>query len=469
MSKQSVFSIFSINELLASPRLKPIIERLHPAAVVATVKGVYEDVTREMLSAASERRVPEIADLTEKILARLQDIEKKGNRLEIDGGGVIFRRNRLLAPLGRRTLDEMLWRLDVPVLEFPDESLDRAEAEPLDRLAPTPASVAKTLCARTGAEDALFFASCDLAEIALFQIFGKNGPILTARRDMTEDSSGRRIADLMAFSPAPVIEVGASNGVRGDDFFAFTQQELGLIRLAAGVSSGLKPPLSVEQMRQLAESTRPWNAPILLRVDFAPLLDLSDIFLDPVPAIGEWLETGPDLLLFGGGQLLGGPDCGILLGRRRFLDILRRSKTTGLFLPHRADLAGLSKALELQRGRDEAEREIPIIRLICSQRANLLNRAERLAPQLRAAAALESVEIRDAFARLTPAPDVGRLGSVVLALRPRKRSAAELSALLANGSPAVLAPVEGDEVTLNLKTILPQHDALIAQAVESMA
>ena len=469
MSKQSVFSIFSIQELLASPRLMPIIERLHPAAVIATVKGVCDDVSREMFSAATERRVPELADLTDKILARLQDVERRGNRLAIDASGVIFRHTPMISPLGRQTLDEMLWRLSVPLADTPDDTfLAEPAPETVERFVPTCASTAKTLCARTGAEDALFFGSCDQAETALFQTFGQKGAILTARRDMTEDTRGRRLADLMAFSAAKVIEVGASNGVNSDDFFAETENEIGLVRLAAGIHSDMKPTLSPEATRRLAERIRPQGTPILLRVDFAPLLDLSDLFSDPLPTVGEWLETGPDLLLFSSAQLIGGPDCGVLLGRRTFLDAVRRRKTAGMFLPHRVDLAGLAKTLELARLRDEALRELPILKMIATPAANLRNRAERLAPLIAAIDGVESAEAVDLAATLSLSPGFGRMASSGVAVRFARRTATEAAAQLNSASPSVFAVCDGKTVLLNLKTVLPQHDAMIVRGIETI-
>lgn len=468
MSKQSVFSIFSIQELLTSPRLMPMIERLHPAAVIATVKGVCDDVSREMFSAATERRMPELADLTDKILARLQDVERRGNRLAIDASGVIFRQTPMISPLGRQTLDEMLWRLSVPLADTLDETFSAEANDTVERFVPTCASAAKTLCARTGAEDALFFGSCDQAETALFQTFGKKGAILTARRDMTEDPRGRRMSDLMAFSAAKVIEVGASNGVNSDDFLAEAENEIGLVRLAAGIHSDMKPTLSTEATRRLAERIRPLGAPILLRLDFAPILDLSELFLDPVPTVGEWLETGSDLLLFSSAQLIGGPDCGVLLGRRTFLDAVRRRKTAGMFLPHRVDLAGLAKTLELARLRDEALRELPILKMIATPAANLRNRAERLAPLIEAIEGVESAEAVDSTATLSLSPGFGRMASSSVAIRFARRSADEAAAQLESASPSILAASDGQSVLFNLKTVLPQHDAMITRGVETI-
>ena len=493
MPKPGKFSIFSINELLASPRLRPVIERLHPASVLSTVKGVYEDVSEEMLSAATERRIPDLADLTEKILARLQDIERRGDRLIIDASGILFPTPTFNYALGRTILDEMLWRLDF-LDASPDygvgsalpaamtESDPSGEAAELSRgeepysTAPaqkiTPSTAARVVCSRLGAEDALFFPSPELAELCLFQTFGRGGAILTARRDMTEDHSGRRLADRLSYASAPVIEVGASNSVRLSDYLSPLaaprrgETEVGLIRLASELAAGHPLALLPEEIRTLNEAYP--DVPVLLRCDYAPLIDLSDVFLDPIPTVGDLLATQVDLILFGGGQLIGGPPCGILAGSKQYLDRIRSSSTADLFLPHPIDLAGMVKTFELYKNAQTAEQQILILRLLSLPTANLQNRAERLLPQLRLCRAVKEADIRPATAYLTPDRQGGRLASVALAIKPAGRTAGELAQVLASARPALVGSTDGDVLALNLKTVPPEFDALIVKVFEEL-
>ena len=490
MPKPGKFSIFSINELLASPRLRPVIERLHPASVLSTVKGVYEDVSEEMFSAATERRIPDLADLTEKILARLQDIERRGDRLIIDASGILFPTPTFNYALGRTILDEMLWRLD-----FLDASPDYGEAycspagsesagdpaefsrgeEPYS-VAPaqkiTPSTAARVVCSRLGVEDALFFPSPELAELCLFQTFGRSGAILTARRDMTEDHSGRRLADRLSYSSATVIEVGASNSVRLSDYLSPLavprrgETEVGLIRLASEVAAGHSLALLPEEIRTLNEAYP--DVPVLLRCDYAPLVDLSHVFLDSIPTIGELLATQVDLLLFSGGQLIGGPPCGVLAGSKRYLDRIRSSNTADLFLPHPIDLAGMVKTFELYKNAQTVEQQIPILRLLLLPTANLQNRAERLVPQLRLCRAIEEVTVRPATAYLTPDRQIGRMASVALAIKPAGRTPGGLAQVLASARPALVGSAEDDTLSLNLKTVPPEFDALIVKVFEEL-
>lgn len=470
MTKQGFFSFFSMNELLASPRLRPIIERLHPAAVIATVKGVYEDVTQEMFSAASERRIPELAELTDKIFARLQDVEEKGNALVIDADGVLFSSPQLAPSLGRAVLDEMIWRLDVPLAGFDGEESEPeiVEDEWIRKIFPSADEAAASLCSLVGAEDALFFSSAETAEIALFQTFGRKGNVVLARRDLYEDSDGHRLSERFFLPPERVREVGASNRAKIDDFSDVCGEETGLVWLAAGIHSDLRPTLDDNELSLLKEGTRPWRFPIVGQFDFAPILDLSDYLVDPIPTVANLLTKDYDLLLFRSGQLIGGPDCGVLIGSKAWLDPIRRAGFHDLFAPHRADLAGLAKTFALSRNREKAEMNIPILHMVSVSPANLRNRAERLLPQLKGAKSVADAALSTCETLLYPNAVRGRMNSVGLSVRSAHHAPSDFAALLKRSKPGITTMVKGDNIFIDLKTVPPRLDSVIVRIFENL-
>lgn len=462
------FSFFSMNELLASPRLRPIIERLQPAAVIATVKGVYEDVIGEMSSAAAQRRIPELADLTDKILARLQDVEKKGNSLLIDASGVIFPNSRFELAPGRMVLDEMMWRIDVSAADF-NSGENPSDADNVVRGAfPDLSKTTSEFCSATGAEDVLFFASPEQAEIAAVQTFCTGKKLGIARRDLYEDSAGVRFADRLFLSRDDFAEVGASNGARLSDFIPLCTESTGLIWIASGVHSDLKPTLSDADLTQIREAARSFKIPVLCRRDFAPLLDLSDSLNCAVTPLPRLLQLDADLFLVGGGQLLGGPNCGILAGRKVYLDAIRRRGFDQLFAPHQADLAGLAKTIRLSRDPEEAEREIPVLRMTLCSPANLRNRAERLIPQILATGTVTEAEPVSCATLLYPSARGVEIPSAGVAVKPAKNNAEEFESFLEKAKPGLKGRVADGRIILDLKTVPPRWDHLIVNIFEGI-
>ena len=464
------FGFFSMNELLASPRLRPIIERLHPAAVIATVKGVYEDVITEMYSAATERRNPELAELTDKILARLQDVEKKENTLLIDASGVLFSSPQAEPLLSRRAIDEMIWRLDVSIAGFEPEE----EEQPIDSnrwiraMFPSASKAASDFCSLTGAEDVLFLGSPQQAELALVQTFCSSKSLGIARRDMFEDADGNRLLDRLFLPRERIREVGASNRACLGDFLDICVPDTGLIWLASGIHSDILPTLEPGELSLLRDNARLYGIPVVGRYDFAPLLDFSKEIIGPISTIAQLNLLDYDLLLTGGGQLLGGPNCGIIAGRKAYLDEIRRVGFDRLFAPHRADLVGLAETMRISRSRDFAEQEIPIVRLMAGPKANLKNRAERLAPQLAATSAAESAEPIECETLLYPGAVNGRLPSMGVLVKPAKNRAAELESFLERGQPGLKGRVKNDTIIIDLRTVPPRWDQVIVSIFENL-
>ena len=464
------FSFFSVNELLASPRLRPIVERLHPAAVTAIVKGVYEDVVREMSSAAAERRTPELAELTDKILARLQDVERKENSLLIDASGILFSSPRLEPHLSRRAIDEMIWRLDASIAGFdPDENEQPINTDLWMRgIFPSATKIAADFCSVTGVEDVLFFGSPQQAELALIQAYCCEKNLGIARRDLYEDSEGNRLADRLFLPKKRVREVGASNRARFSDFLDICQPDTGLIWLASGVHSDMVPTLEPCDLTLLRDNARLYSIPVVGRYDFAPLISFSEELSGLIPTISELNLLDYDLILTSGGQLLGGPNCGIIAGRKAYLEPLRKAGFDRLFAPNRADLAGFAETVNISRSRDRAEQEIPIVRMVTGPKANLQNRAERLAPLLSATKGVISADPIPCETLLYPGAEKARISSVGVRLRPAKNSAEELESFLEKGKPGLKGTVKAGTIVIDLKTVLPQWDQVILSIFDKL-
>ena len=464
------FNFFSMNELLASPRLRPIIERLHPAAVTAIVKGVYEDVVREMSLAAAERRTPELAELTDKILARLQDVERKENSLIIDTSGVIFSSPHSEPHLSRRAIDEMIWRLDASISGFdPDEDEQPINTDLWMRgIFPSTTKIAADFCSLTGIEDVLFFGSPQQAELALIQAYCREKNLGIARRDLYEDSEGNRFADRLFLPRSQIREVGASNKARLADFLEICQPETGLFWLASGVHSDMIPTLEPNELTLLRDNARLYSIPVVGRFDFAPIISLSKALSGSISTLSELNLLDYDLIITSGGQLIGGPNCGIIAGRKAYLQPLRQTKFDRLFAPNRADLAGFAETVNISRSRDRAEQEIPIIRMITGSKANLQNRAERLAPQLAATKAIDSAEVIPCETLLYPAASNSHLSSVGIRLSPAKNSAAELESFLEKGKPGLKGTIKDGTIIMDLRTVLPRWDQVILTIFEKL-
>lgn len=419
-------------------------ERLQPASVLATVKGVYDDISGEMLSAASERRMPGISEMIEKIVARLQIVEKENPLFVLDGRGILLKETDY--SFASPVVENMLLAIDDTL------SLKaRAAEEQIARLA--------------GSEDAILFSDPLHAKLAVIHAFGTPQHILIARRDLYEDRSGLRLENIFRLLASRWKETGAGNRVLPEDYITRMSDKTGLIWFS--ITENLLPSLDKNGLKVVRESMGLRWIPCIADIDLVPLTDLSSCMIDHVPPLGDYVRSGYDLVLCGGGQLIGGPNCGILVGSKRAIEVIRISRMAALFAPHRVDLAGLQRTLDLYSDPDIAFSNIPVLQRITTSVENLENRAERLIPQLSACSLIDQVRFEKGESVLRDEPCSGRVPSIVLHITPKEKTAEQFASFLESRNPALKVRFQEKEILIDLRSISPMYDGNLAEIFES--
>ncbi len=442
---KSLFSTIPfVGEIMNSPKLKPYIERLHPSAVLATVKGVYDDISGEMYSAATEWRKPDLSEIIEKVIARLQiDVEKEPE-VKIDCRGYLLAQN---APMANSAVEGMIWAID-------------------DRTSVTEKTLTALISKLTGAEDAIVFANPVDAKLAVIRTFAVQERILVARRDLYEDDYGVRLEDLFRIFAVRPIEVGASNKITLQDYRAPEAHRIGLVWMAARRHTNLRMPLSQEDFEQFHAYAQEYDIPVICDVAVAPVRDLSQYFYNPILPLFEYVKWGYDLVLCGGAQLIGGPDCGIVLGSKKLIEEIRATRIANFLTAHRVDLAGLYKTLLLYNKQDTAETQIPILRTLTTSSANLRNRADRLVPQIKVLSLVEECQAQDGKSRLYENFNLGFTDTVLIKIKPAGQTADQMARFLEQCNPGLIVRTENDQIILDLRMVDPAYDSVLVEILE---
>jgi L-seryl-tRNA(Ser) seleniumtransferase len=284
--------------------------------------------------------------------------------------------------------------------------------------------------------------------------------VVLARHDVGE-VDGCRLTELAA--GAMLREVGAVHKCRVADYAAaIGPASAALLRMQPTswrVSGEVERPTTVELVRLGQQH----GLPVVVTAGYAALAgDAGEL---GGPTVSQLVADGADIVISSGSDLLGGPQCGLIVGRRELLDRLARHPLAHALRVDKLTLAALAATLRAWQEPASAERTLPILQLLHTPLDNLRNRAERLAAQLGA---------RPNFAHAEAVADEGflsghavselRLRSWCVALEPAAQSAEALAELLRLGQPAVVARVAGGRVLLDLRSVLARQDQEIAQA-----
>lgn len=455
MLRSTPFSFSFLTEILSSPSVKPWTSRLHPSAVLAVVKGVLNDVSQEALSAASELRRPDLAELIEKIVGRLATLGEGAEPLVVDGRGRVFADEfERLAP---SALAEAAWILSEPRTEFSERKDAAREKETIGRL-----------CQTTGAESAAIFASVAAARAAVLETLGPDEELVVARRDLYERDGGDRLETSLDFFPIVRREIGACNAVDPADYAAACGPKTALVWTTRGRWATGGRRVDVADLAKLRAAEK-LSFTILGEFEFAPILDLSEFFDAALPTVGERLKSGFDLVLCDGAQLVGGPSCGLIFGTKSKIGAILRTRTAAMTKLGRVEAAALAKTIELCADRDAAFAEIPALRILSTSIANLENRANRLAALLETAPCVASARTVEGRSPLCAAATFGSSPTRLVEIRPKGFAPAELALLLEASSPRLLTRWTRDVLTIDMKTVAPERDLVVAEIFEKIA
>ena len=457
MAKTSSFSYTFLTEILSSPKIKPLAQRLHPSAVMGALKNTFDDVSQELWSAVSEQRRPDVNELIERIVERLRELVGISEPLVVDARGRLFPNDYpRLAPAA---LEEGAWILSEPQTDYSRRQDALREKE-------TRAKLAKL----GGAEAAAVFASCGAARIAVLHALANSGRgLVVARRDMYERENGERLEE--AFDVFPTLarrEIGACNSVTLDDYARACDKTTGLVWRSFGrwLPRGRRP--SDAEIAKL-KGTGDRSFLLLGEIEFAPLIDLNEFFDSGIPTVAERLKSGFDFVLCSGAQLIGGPSVGLLFGSRSAVDAILRTPMCKYAKASRVGLAALSKTLSLYDNRAVALESIPVLRALSTSDANLLSRAKRLAQILETYDFVQFARAVEGRAILCPDVSFGTTPSRVVEVKPRGFSAAELAAKFEKLSPKLLMRWTKESVFIDMKTLLPEQDLVVGELFDRVA
>jgi len=305
----------------------------------------------------------------------------------------------------------------------------------------------------TGAEAALVVNNNAAAVLLALGALARRKRVIISRTQLVEIGGGFRVPDVMAQSGAKLTEIGTTNRVHLSDYETALQEPAGLVMRAHPSNFRIIGFTSEPPLAEICAAAHRAGVPVIDDLGSGTLLDTARFGLIHEPTIQESLAAGADVVCFSGDKLLGGPQAGILIGRK---DLIAKIKKHPLARAVRADklcLGALSATL-LHYLKGEAEQTIPIWRMIAAGEAELRARAEAWARELgqgEVVAGLSTVGGGSLPEETLP--------TFVLALNAGQPN--RFLARLRRLNPPVIARVDGEHVALDPRTVLPEQDEIL--------
>src|SRR5215467_6545364 len=449
----------SVDELLAQPRLAELSKRVDRNLVVDVLRArITSQIATSVLAEISPVACDPAA-LEERITALVERILAHSLLPVINATGVILHTNLGRAPLPESVVEEFrLAATQYSNLEYDLEAGVRGKRD---------VHTEQLLTRLTGAEGAIVVNNCAAAMLATLAALARGGEVIVSRGELIEIGDGFRIPEIMEQSGALLREVGTTNRTRLADYEnAIGEKTRLLLRVHPSnfKVTGFTDKPSLEELVALSQHT---GIPLVEDLGSGCLADLSEFGITE-PTVRQSVEAGVGIVTFSGDKLLGGPQAGIIAGKK---DLIARVRRHPLFRALRLDKLTIA-ALEATLGAylRAAWDEIPVMRMIRATPQELKLRAENFIRELRPELPLDEVEIEVvdgaslAGGGSTPTQS---LPSKVIRIASARYSAAKLEQRLrrAPAGISVIARVEEDRLVLDLRTVFPEQEPLLVKTL----
>lgn len=443
-----------VDKVLSDERLKSL-ESVYPHELLLNLVREQLDCERKVIAGGKKSHNAE--EIAGAVLISLRALESPGLRPVINATGVILHTNLGRAPLSAEAIAAMnAVSKSYCNLEFNLDSGKRGSRD---------IYIESLLCQVTGAEAALVVNNNAAAVLLGLIALAKRKEVIVSRGQAVEIGGGFRIPDVMRQSGARLVEVGTTNCTYLTDYEqSITERTAALLRVHSSNFKvvGFTNEVSLEEMTTLG---RQREIPVFDDLGSGCLLDTTKYGLAPEPMVQHSIAAGVGLAFFSGDKLVGGPQAGIIAGKKQYVDKLRKHPLARAVRIDKVRLAGLAATL-VHYLKGEAETKVPVWRMIAAPLSEIERRASRWAHVLDGRAEVVGGESMVGGGSLPG----GTLPTNLVAIGKRDLHQAQaLSQKLRRQKTPVIGRIEQDRLLLDPRSVLPEDDDIMISALKSLS
>ena len=443
----------SVERLLQEPALQALVLAHTRPVVLAAVRATLDAERAAIRAGAVPRDLPALAAA---VAAHVGALVRPPLRRVLNATGVVLHTNLGRAPLSASALEALAAiaggysNLEYDLAAGARGSRHEHVAERLQRL--------------TGAPAALVVNNNASAVLLALAALAAGREVIVSRGQLVEIGGGFRVPEVLRQSGARLVEVGTTNRTYIEDYAAAITPDTALLLRVHPSNFQLRGFVHSATLAELVALGRQHGLPVVDDLGSGAVLDTAAYGLAHEPMVQESVRAGAGLVCFSGDKLLGGPQAGIIVGEAPLIARLKRHPLLRAVRPDKLTLAALAATLDHYL-RGEAEQAIPVWRMIAAPGDALAARAERWAAALRAWGVPARVEPGQSPVGGGSLPEE-TLPTWLVALAVADPMA--LAARLRAGEPPVVTRIERDRLLLDPRTILPEEDPLLLDALAAV-
>ncbi|MCF2683449.1 L-seryl-tRNA(Sec) selenium transferase [Faecalicatena contorta] len=463
MNKNVLYrSIPKVDILLGEKQIQEMIERYSRDTVMEAIHEEMEKLRAYIGRCEEEEKAKaRIEALTENICIAVEAMHTPNMRTVINGTGTILHTNLGRAPISpehMRHIAEIA--TGYSNLEYNLEAGKRGERY---------SHFEKLLCKITGAEAAMAVNNNAASVMLILSSLAKGGEVVVSRGELVEIGGKFRIPDVMEQSGASLVEVGTTNKTHYDDYEnAITEETKALLKVHTSNYRivGFTEHVEIDELIPLAKEH---DIPVIEDLGSGVLIDLAKYGLTHEPTVQESIAKGADVVCFSGDKLLGGPQAGIIIGKKKYIDMMKKNQLTRALRIDKFTAATLEVVLMEYLSEEKAIENIPVLRMITASLEEVSRKAKNLARILRRGELEAKIQIVPCESQIGGGSlPLERIPSQAVAIQPTRISVPELEECMRHLPVPVIPRTVNDMILLDVRTIEERQFKVIASQLKSL-
>lgn len=463
MNKNMLYrSIPKVDVLLQDEAVREMIAQYGRESVMASIHAELDGLRKFIAGSENEAEAEEqIRLLVSRIVRTAEGMHTPNMKKVINGTGTILHTNLGRAPISREHM-EKAFRIVTGYsnLEYNLEKGRRGERY---------SHFEELLCKITGAEAAMAVNNNASSVLLILSSLAKGGEVIVSRGELIEIGGKFRIPDVMEQSGASLVEVGTTNKTHFSDYEEhITEETKALLKVHTSNYRivGFTESVTIEELVPLA---REREIPVIEDLGSGVLIDLSKYGLSYEPTVQESIAKGADVVCFSGDKLFGGPQAGIIVGRKKYIDKMKKNQLTRALRIDKFTAAALELVLQEYLSEEKAVQNIPVLRMITEPLDEAARRARSLARAVRAAGIEGRVDVVSCESQIGGGSlPLERIPSMAVAIRPEGISVAEMEERMRRLPVPIIPRTVNDTVMLDVRTIETEDFKLVAAGIQNL-
>jgi len=331
-------------------------------------------------------------------------------------------------------------------------------------------SVENILCEISGAEAGMVVNNNAAAVLLCLETLARGKEVIVSRGELVEIGGSFRVPDVMAKSGGILKEVGTTNRTHMQDYENALNDNTALMLKVHRSNYSVIGFTAEVSLKELVALGTKRGLPVMEDLGSGTFIDFSKYGLVKEPTVQESVSAGVDVVTFSGDKLLGGPQAGIIVGKKQIVDRIKQNPLARALRIDKLTLAALETTLRLYRDEDQAVRLIPTLRMLTMDSSELVDRATRLADDLHAIGGSRlAINLVDLSSKAGGgALPLLELPSKCLRIRIQGLSANKLEKSMRQNTPPIIGRIEDDAYVIDPRTLLDDDLPIIRTAFEKL-